>query len=320
MATYHIFNIGRPPSTEWWLQNLTRGVITAGFDGRPDDRGEVILRAMDEHDWIIAYANRRGFVGAGRVLGMDTYRLHEDLPSGSLSDHRHERAVQWLYAVDDVANAVTLDEAGRQQPRQTKEREANHKTAECIIGLLRERACFRRAPTPMQQALQSVEQQVVADSFPTIDSEHDARIWALGLMVQRRGQPEFRTSLLAAYAGRCAVTGCSAVDVLEAAHIIPYRGAHTNRIDNGLLLRADIHTLYDLGRIWVDPDSMTIQMDAELLGSEYATFHGQPLRLPQHATHHPNRQHLALHMQQATGASVYAEALKHSNTIAQKPG
>lgn len=304
MDTYHIFNIGSPPSTEWWLQNLTRGVITAGFDGRPGDRGDVILHAMDEQDWIIAYANRRGFVGAGRVLGMDTYRLHADLPSGSLSDHRHERAVQWLYAVDDVANAVTLHEAGRQQPRQTKEREANHETAKHIIGLLRERACFRHAQTPMQQALQLVEQQVVTDSFPAIDSEHDARIWALGLMVQRRGQPEFRTSLLAAYAGRCAVTGCSAVDVLEAAHIIPYRGSHTNRIDNGLLLRADIHTLFDLGRIWIDPAAMIIQMDAELLNSEYATYYGQSLRLPPHTVHHPNRQHLAWHMQQATGAGV----------------
>lgn len=62
----------------------------------------------------------------------------------------------------------------------------------------------------------------------------------------RRGQSVFRRDLMYAYSSVCAVTGTTASDVLEAAHIYPYRGAHTNRVDNGLLLRADIHTLFDL--------------------------------------------------------------------------
>lgn len=57
-----------------------------------------------------------------------------------------------------------------------------------------------------------------------------------------------------AYERRCAVTGCTVEAVLEAAHISPYRGDHTNDVTNGLLLRADIHTMFDCGLIKVDGD------------------------------------------------------------------
>lgn len=75
----------------------------------------------------------------------------------------------------------------------------------------------------------------------------DARERVLGQIVRRRGQQEFREKLLVAYEGRCAITGCDAIEALEAAHIVPYLGTETNHVQNGLLLRADIHTLFDLG-------------------------------------------------------------------------
>src|SRR6202012_5920353 len=103
---YHRFNIGRPgavhETNDWWAENLSRGVITAGFDGSPGDEGEQHLRTMSEGDWVLAYVSKRGFVGAGRVLGADTYRLHARLPEGTLSDHRHERRVKWAFVIRDV--------------------------------------------------------------------------------------------------------------------------------------------------------------------------------------------------------------------------
>lgn len=72
------------------------------------------------------------------------------------------------------------------------------------------------------------------------------------MVTQRQGQPAFRNALMDAYERRCAVTGCAIDDVLEAAHISPYLGEHTNHVTNGLLLRADIHTLFDRGLIKVD--------------------------------------------------------------------
>jgi hypothetical protein len=73
---YHRFNIGKPTDAEdlnaWWEENIDRGVITTGFDGQPSDEGEVHLRALTDGDWVLAYVSGRGFVGAGRVKGVDT--------------------------------------------------------------------------------------------------------------------------------------------------------------------------------------------------------------------------------------------------------
>ena len=69
------------------------------------------------------------------------------------------------------------------------------------------------------------------------DDVKDARRWVLASIARRQGQPEFRKQLLALYGGRCAVTGSRVEAVLEAAHIIGYKGPETNRPQNGLLLR-----------------------------------------------------------------------------------
>jgi hypothetical protein len=62
------------------------------------------------------------------------------------------------------------------------------------------------------------------------------------------------------------VTGYSLPDVLEAAHIEPYLGTASNHVENGLLLRADIHILFDLNFIAVNPDSLTIVRSIHVIG------------------------------------------------------
>lgn len=86
------------------------------------------------------------------------------------------------------------------------------------------------------------------------------------MVTQRQGQPAFRNALLAAYNNRCAITGCTIDDVLEAAHISPYLGKHTNHVTNGLLLRADVHTLFDRGLIKIHRDyRVTAQDDVKAI-------------------------------------------------------
>ncbi|PZR80025.1 MAG: HNH endonuclease [Stutzerimonas stutzeri] len=113
-------------------------------------------------------------------------------------------------------------------------------------------------------------------------------------VAQRRGQPLFRARLLDAYEGKCAITGCSALEVLEAAHVLPYRGDHTNRVDNGLLLRADLHTLFDCQLLWITEEN-TVALAPALLATDYASLQGQALRLPASRANHPNPAHLAEH-------------------------
>ena len=85
---------------------------------------------------------------------------------------------------------------------------------------------------------------------------------------------------MAAYQCRCAVTGCAVESVLEAAQIIPYNGAQTNVTQNGLLLRADVHTLFDLGLINVKPD-FSIEVFCSLESEEYQSLSGKKISLPQ---------------------------------------
>ena len=82
--------------------------------------------------------------------------------------------------------------------------------------------------------------------------------------------------------------------MLEAAHVLPYKGDHTNRVDNGLLLRADLHTLFDCQLLWITADN-TVALAPALLATDYASLQGLPLRLPASSSDHPNPAHLAAH-------------------------
>lgn len=108
----------------------------------------------------------------------------------------------------------------------------------------------------------------------------DGREHTIASIVRRRGQPEYRQRLLEAYEGRCAITGCNAVEALEAVHIVPYRGAETNHPSNGLLLRADVHILFDLGLLAIDTSRMTVLISPSLLSTSYSWLSGRHLQLP----------------------------------------
>lgn len=112
------------------------------------------------------------------------------------------------------------------------------------------------------------------------ESLTDAREQTNRAIVQRRGQRKFRSELLKAYGGKCAITDCDAEAALEAAHIFPYLGTNTNHVKNGLLLRADIHTLFDLYLISIDPNTCKVVVSYTLLNTCYKELNGKPLKSP----------------------------------------
>lgn len=126
-------------------------------------------------------------------------------------------------------------------------------------------------------------------------SSKEARARVVDGIIRRRGHPGFRKRLLAAYDFRCAVTGCDAADTLEAAYIVPFRGDYTHHPSNGLLLRADVHTLFDLGKIAVDTRTMTVVIADELRDTSYRILAGRPLRYPARAEQRPSTESLDIH-------------------------
>ena len=128
------------------------------------------------------------------------------------------------------------------------------------------------------------------EQLPLPSDDYDARLRAVRQIVARRGQPAFRAALLTAYSCRCAVTGCDVKDVLEAAHLLPYRGPESNNVRNGLLLRADIHTLLDLMLLAFDPDKRTVAISRTLQGTQYEYLSNRPLAEPMILGRRPARE------------------------------
>lgn len=115
--------------------------------------------------------------------------------------------------------------------------------------------------------------------------------------------------MLAAYNSRCAISGCAVEALVEAAHIVSYRGVQTNLVTNGLLLRADLHKLFDLHLLGSDPASREVQLSDELEQSEYAKFHGQPLRTTTDPSQAPSAKLLAHHHERCGWMHEFREAV-----------
>lgn len=130
----------------------------------------------------------------------------------------------------------------------------------------------------------------------------DDRLKVIAQVHRRQGGPRFRRALLRAYGGRCAMTEYDAEPALEAAHIIPYRGPQTNHPANGLLLRADMHDLFDLGLVAVETATMRLRLADELAGTKYEQYDGKRLLLPDNDVIRPSVEALDMHRAQSAVA------------------
>jgi hypothetical protein len=101
----------------------------------------------------------------------------------------------------------------------------------------------------------------------------------------RKGQPRFRRNLLDAYEAKCAISGWGPEAVLEAAHILSHSDTGLNSLENGLLLRSDLHGLFDDGLLKIDPNSFKVLIDGSLKATEYWQYNGQTLRGRQDGSH-----------------------------------
>lgn len=138
-------------------------------------------------------------------------------------------------------------------------------------------------------------------NYPVI-GEEQARYGEPHLIRPRLGQGAFRVLVTDIYQRRCAVTRERTLPALEAAHIRPYRDGGAHEASNGLLLRRDIHSLFDAGYVTVTPElhfevSHRIKEEFEN-GRDYYALHGRPINLPREAAYAPDRVLLRWHNEQ----------------------
>jgi len=96
----------------------------------------------------------------------------------------------------------------------------------------------------------------------------------------RLGQGTFRVLVTEAYERRCAISGEKTLPALEASHIKPYANCGPHLVSNGLLLRADLHLLFDDGYLTLSND-LRVEVSGRIReqfenGRDYYRFHGQP--------------------------------------------
>jgi putative restriction endonuclease len=135
------------------------------------------------------------------------------------------------------------------------------------------------------------------DATPDGAPADHVRAWAL----RRLGQGGFRVLVTDAYRRQCAVTGEHTLPVLEAAHIRPVAREGSHEVRNGLLLRADLHILFDRGYVTLDEDYRFVvspRLEAEYHnGRDYYARTGHRILLPAAVADHPAPELLAWHRQ-----------------------
>jgi putative restriction endonuclease len=155
----------------------------------------------------------------------------------------------------------------------------------------------------------SVDGKEIWDRVRSILSVEEATAKAFGenakrygepqLILPRLGQGSFRLMVTDLYKCRCAFTGSPVLHVLDAAHIRPYGRGGNHQPQNGILLRQDLHTLFDRGYVTVTPD-FRIEVSRRIKeefnnGREYYALHGNTVNVPQQESFRPDRSLLLWH-------------------------
>lgn len=119
------------------------------------------------------------------------------------------------------------------------------------------------------------------------------------LIRPRLGQGAFRLAVTDAYDRECAITGGRVLPALDAAHIQSYSSDGEHDVSNGVLLRRDIHSVFDAGYLTFDQNLRVVVSDRVRTefnnGNEYRRLHGQALRLPPNSKYHPDPARLQWH-------------------------
>jgi putative restriction endonuclease len=149
---------------------------------------------------------------------------------------------------------------------------------------------------------EAVDERMNRASFPGM-AEIQARFGEPQLIRPRLGQGAFRVLVTDIYNRRCAITRERTLPALEAAHIRPYADGGSHEAPNGLLLRRDIHSLFDTGYVTVTPDfrfevSRRIKEEFDN-GRHYYELHGQPIFVPEDARRRPDPEALSWHNEHA---------------------
>ena len=266
------------------VQRQLAAILMLPSPRRDDDRWSDEYRTPSHQTYVIdqvqlAFVNHTSATAQARVVP-DVVSLKN-------------AAGEWFVQVDDrLGDVEYLWSHARLLPPHLQSLVAQHKEL-VMLGQPITRNCESVVSRMVQATGQDGDPLAVLMSMLDKDVADIAveRVWKQ--IAQRRGQRPFRNALVESYQQTCQVTAFTGLEALEAAHIVPYRGGgQANDPTNGLLLRADIHTLFDLALLKVDPATLRVRIMEPLLKTSYMKYHDTDLLT--NDTLQPSREALAM--------------------------
>ena len=247
---------------------------------RPD---EIILTTGGRHGKAAGYGDHELEPGVWVYYGQ-----------GTTGDHDPERKANKLLV--DGANRLllfTTHEPSAQQAR----KQGNHKKSYIFEGVFQSVSWSFYTPGEGPRKGNKLLRCVLVRGNPATESgaskqdklkkvdsllnqiPNDPESWELVRRRARKFSTPFREAIMDEYDGMCAITGEVTKAVLEAAHVIPHSEGGDNDRGNGILLRSDLHNLFDAGLLKIDSETLSIKINQKGVSSErYTSLEGTKLR------------------------------------------
>lgn len=296
----HLHSIDNIEEVNFWQPSGSRGFSVLGI-------GELFLFKL--------HAPRNAIVGGGFFARHTTLPVHLawqffGKSNGAVSEEQMIRRV--LRYVPEVREASLVRRESHnvgcillQQPFFFREDEWMPQPSDWAPNIVQGRS-YDLGEVTGAGLLQAVSERLRGVAIRMAE-EASGRYGSPSLVRHRLGQGSFRAAVTDAYSRQCAVTGDRVLYVLNAAHIRPYAMGGEHSVDNGLLLRSDLHTLFDRGYLTVTREHR-LQVSRRLReefsnGKEYYALDGRPLLVPQDAWDVPDGELLEWHRREVFDAA-----------------
>jgi hypothetical protein len=303
---YDYRNLGNEKQILRTLRKVNKGLYKGASSGAASMIWQFANR-LRVGDIVVANKGYKKVLGIGVITGgyIPTRSKENTLPKDKR--RQHIRKVEWIvnrevtlrkshFFVQATLRRLNLVDVEKIQRAYLNKYPNDARLRASLNRLFGEILVEDKKVTP-KKLVERAEKQSEREGVFDPDGIRDARRRVAGSIVLRRGQPAFRRKLLDAY-GKCAITGCVVEPVLEASHIIPYQGDATDHPTNGLLLRADLHTLFDLQLIAFD-EEMKVIVSPDLRGSEYWKYRDTKIADTNPKSYAPNGEAIKKHRKES---------------------
>ncbi len=204
---------------------------------------------------------------------------------------------EWIPSPADFRGSIV---AGKSYDMETGTGLALWKEVTARLSAAAVRASARTQPAPGAPSTELPSHVHVSLGPATLAAIDPPRYGTPTLVTPRLGQGSFRALVTDAYSYRCAISKERTLPVLQAAHIRPYADGGSHELSNGLLLRSDLHTLFDQQYLTIEPNKKTIIVSRRIReqfenGRDYYAFKDRLLAQPSDVFALPSSENLAFH-------------------------